>query len=147
MIAMMDTKTKGDIAETFVLANLIKQGFTVSIPYGENSRYDLIIETKSGFKRIQIKYVSKRKNKNYHTLPLRSVRSNRTRNKIVHYTDKDIDYIIGYCPDNNSCYVIPMKGLKIKHELHIWVNKKPKGKNQFKPLDVDQYKNNWRLLK
>ena len=54
-----DTKTKGEIAETFVLANLIKEGFTVSLPYGENSRYDLVIETSKGFKRIQVKYIGK----------------------------------------------------------------------------------------
>ena len=39
-----------------------------------------------------------------------------------------------------------MKELKTKHELHIWIDKQPKGKNQFNPIDANKYKNNWALL-
>ena len=141
-----DTKTKGEIAETFVLANLIQAGFTVSIPYGENSRYDLLVETSKGFKRIQVKYIGKHKGKKYFQLPLRSTRANKNQNKIKHYTQEEIDFIIGYCPYNNSCYIIPMNKLKTKHEIHIWIDEKPKGKNQFKPIDTEKYRNNWELL-
>lgn len=147
MVAMMNTKTKGNIAETFVLANLINQGFTVSIPYGENSRYDFVAETKSGFKRVQVKYISKHKNRDYYNLSLKSIRANKNRNKLVCYTTEDVDFIIGYCPDNECCYIVPMSDLKAKHELHIWIDKIPKGKNQYSPLDFEKYKNNWRLLK
>lgn len=146
MVALIHTKTKGNIAETFVLANLIKEGFTVSIPYGENSRYDLIIETERGFKKIQIKYISKRKDRGYYVLPLRSVRANKKHNRIIHYTSSEIDFIIGYCIDNNSCYIIPMDKLKMKYEIHLWIDRKPLGKNKFKSTDADYYRNNWSLL-
>jgi len=147
MVALIHTKTKGNIAETFVLANLIKEGFTVSIPYGENSRYDLIIETKNGLKKIQIKYISKRKDRGYYVLPLKSVRANKNRNRIIPYTSDQVDFMIGYCIDNNSCYIVPMYKLNIKNEIHIWIGKKPTGKNQFKPTNTEQYKNNWDLLR
>ena len=54
--------------------------------------------------------------------------------------------MIGYCTEHNSCYIIPLKELKVKHELHIWIDKEPKGKNQFKPRDIKIYKDNWGLL-
>ncbi|MBS3079708.1 hypothetical protein J4218_06305 [Candidatus Pacearchaeota archaeon] len=146
MAALIHTKTKGNIGETFVLANLIKEGFTVSIPYGENSRYDFIIETFKGFKRIQVKYMSKRKDRGCYILPLKSIRANKNNNRIVHYTSEQVDFIIGYCPDNNSCYIIPMNEINTKNEIHIWVDKEPKGKNQHKPIDTKFYKNNWKLL-
>lgn len=147
MVALIHTKTKGNLAETFVLANLIKEGFTVSIPYGENSRYDLIVETQNGLKKVQIKYMSKRKDRGYYVLTLKSIRANKNKNRIVHYTKEEIDFIIGYCLDNNSCYIIPLDKIKIRNELHIWVDKNPIGKNQFETTNHDQYKNNWDLLK
>jgi len=147
MIAIkQSTKTKGEIAETFVLANLIQNGFTVSIPYGENSRYDFIVETKTGLKKIQVKYIGKHKGKKYFQFPLRSIRANKKQNKIKYYTVKEIDFMVGYCTENKGCYIIPMEDLKTKHEIHIWIDQKPKGKNQFNPIDPEKYKNNWELL-
>jgi hypothetical protein len=146
MVALIHTKTKGNIGETFVLANLIKNGFTVSLPYGENSRYDLIIETPRGLKKIQVKYMSKRNDRGYYVLPLRSVQANKKKNKINYYTKEQVDYIIGYCSDNDSCYIIPMDKIKINNELHIWIDKKPKGKNQYETPNNEYYKNNWGLL-
>ena len=146
MVALIHTKTKGNIAETFVLANLIKEGFAVSIPYGENSRYDLIIDTKKGLKRIQVKYISKRKDRGSYVLPLRSIRANKNKNRIIHYTSDQVDFMVGYCLDNNSCYIIPMDKIKMKSEIHLWIDKKPTGKNQFETFDSESHKNNWNLL-
>ena len=39
-----------------------------------------------------------------------------------------------------------MNKISVKNELHIWVDKQPKGRNQFKPSDTNYYKNNWGLL-
>lgn len=52
------TKKKGAIAETKMLAYLIERGFNVSIPWGEDIRYDLVSEKEGVFKRIQVKYVT-----------------------------------------------------------------------------------------
>ena len=43
----MNTKKKGDIAEFEVLTFLARNGYSVSIPFGENNPYDLIVESPS----------------------------------------------------------------------------------------------------
>lgn len=40
----MNTKDKGNIGEAVILAEFMKKGIPVSIPFGDNARYDLIAE-------------------------------------------------------------------------------------------------------
>jgi PD-(D/E)XK endonuclease len=53
----MNTKIKGDIAETWFLADMVQRGYKVAIPYGENWRYDLIVDRGFKLERVQVKYV------------------------------------------------------------------------------------------
>jgi hypothetical protein len=55
---MADTKAAGDIAEAVVMAEFLKAGFPVLIPFGENHRYDLVIEAGGPFLRVQCKTAS-----------------------------------------------------------------------------------------
>ena len=40
----MISKQKGNIGEAVILAEFTKRGVQVSIPFGDNARYDLIAE-------------------------------------------------------------------------------------------------------
>lgn len=51
----MHTKQKGDITETQVLADLVKRGLKVLTPYGENHRYDFVVDFNGKFVKIQCK--------------------------------------------------------------------------------------------
>ena len=53
----MNTKHKGDLAETQIIANLIEQGHRVAIPFGENWRYDLIVDRAGSLECVQVEYV------------------------------------------------------------------------------------------
>jgi hypothetical protein len=50
-----NTKTIGEITEAIVLAEFLKAGFSVLLPFGENQRYDMVIETGGRFLRVQCK--------------------------------------------------------------------------------------------
>ncbi|HAS85142.1 MAG TPA: hypothetical protein DCS23_03705 [Candidatus Yonathbacteria bacterium] len=54
----LSKKKKGDVAELAVAAHCVKNGYQVLFPYGEDSRYDFVIERGGMFKRIQVKYVT-----------------------------------------------------------------------------------------
>ena len=93
-------KTFGDIGEAIVIAEAIKKGYTVSIPFGDNKKYDLIIERNGKLEKIQVKYHSGNGifirvdccyNKGY---------------KPKKYTGKDIDAIIVYDAYTKKCYYI-----------------------------------------
>lgn len=50
-----NTKTIGDLSEAMVFAALLRAGKVVLHPFGDNQRYDLVIDEKGIFKRVQVK--------------------------------------------------------------------------------------------
>lgn len=42
----MNSKNKGNIGEAIILAEFIKYGIQVSLPFGDNARYDMIADIK-----------------------------------------------------------------------------------------------------
>jgi PD-(D/E)XK endonuclease len=50
-----NTKMLGDRSEAVVLAELIQAGYKVSIPFGEDQRYDLILDDAGVLSRVQVK--------------------------------------------------------------------------------------------
>ena len=50
-----NTKALGDRSEAVVLAELIQAGYKVSIPFGEDQRYDLILDDAGVLSRVQVK--------------------------------------------------------------------------------------------
>ena len=55
-VTIEDTKGMGNKAEIVIISEFIKVGIAVSIPFGNNEVYDLIIDTKLGFKSVQVKH-------------------------------------------------------------------------------------------
>jgi hypothetical protein len=55
---MSNTKTIGDATEAVVMAEFLKAGFPVLIPFGENTRYDLVVDAGGRFLRVQCKTAS-----------------------------------------------------------------------------------------
>ncbi len=55
VMAPRNTKQTGDETEARIIAALIEYDYSVSIPFGDNDRYDLIVDTESGLRRVQYK--------------------------------------------------------------------------------------------
>ncbi|USZ71362.1 group I intron-associated PD-(D/E)XK endonuclease [Natronosalvus halobius] len=51
----MNTKQTGDETEATILAALIAMGHSVSIPFGDNDKYDLLLDTGTRILRVQCK--------------------------------------------------------------------------------------------
>jgi hypothetical protein len=58
MFDMADTKATGDVTEAMVLTEFLKAGFPVLVPFGDNRRYDLVVEVGGHFLRVQCKTAS-----------------------------------------------------------------------------------------
>jgi hypothetical protein len=67
---MRVTQRKGDIATSQAIATFTRLGYDVSIPITESAKYDLIVDTPDGLRRVQVKYSSDRK------VGLRNIHSN-----------------------------------------------------------------------
>jgi PD-(D/E)XK endonuclease len=98
-------KAVGERSEAMVLAGLLKNGEVVLQPFGDNQRYDLVVERDGKFLRVQCK-------------------TGRLKNGCVRFYTRSVNYIKGkvvkeayygqadifgvYCPDNDKIYLVPV---------------------------------------
>ena len=103
---MAPLKTKGDTAEMMVAADLVKRGYRIAFPYGEDSDYDLIVERGGRLERIQVKYTESRNN----VVSVRCQSHSLTNGKIrrtKHYTAETIEWLAVYDRVTSCCYYVP----------------------------------------
>ena len=103
-------KAIGERSEANITARLLEAGYNVLTPYGDNQRYDLVIEDADGqFWRVQCK-TGRSNGENivftavslyYHT------RAGRTANGSRPYHGQ-IEYFAVYCPETRGVYLIPV---------------------------------------
>ncbi len=84
-----------------IIAESIKRGYKVAIPFGEDWRYDLIVQRSGKLERVQCKYT-----KSDGKMVIVRCRSSNNWNQI-HYSENDIDWIAVYDATTNKCYFIP----------------------------------------
>jgi PD-(D/E)XK nuclease superfamily protein len=113
-------KKKGDLAELKVAADLVARGCELSIPFGEDSAYDLIADYEGRLHRVQVKYAKSDgriiKVKCFsHSLTAGKVRSTK------HYTVAMVDWIAVYDLTTDRCYYVPswILGIDGRSALHL----------------------------
>ncbi len=102
-----ETKEKGDIGLTQVIANLQLNGITAALPLSEHLPFDLIAVNKDAkLSRVSIKYRAINTN-GIIEIPLRTISSNSEGYKVKVTNLNEVDAFAIYCPDTNKCYYIP----------------------------------------
>jgi hypothetical protein len=112
-----NTKAQGDLSELAVMKKLASKGFWLSIPFGENQRYDVLADDGERVLRVQVK-------------------TGRLRNGVVKYNCYSshahrggrqqpyfgqVDLLAVYCPDNDRVYVLPESEL-VATEGHLRID-------------------------
>ena len=105
-----DTKTIGDRSEVAVLAALAQRGYLISIPFGENHRYDLIADDGSKLLRIQVK-TGRLRTASFSTTAAARTDTSRSGSLALRPYFGEIDYLAVYCPQNGKTYLIPEAAL------------------------------------
>lgn len=95
---MGETNLKSNIAELAVAAECAKKNWVVLFPFGENTPYDILVDTGSEFLRVQVKYVSTKDN--VLNVPLKSTTGVTYKNTV--------DIIAVFCPDNQKVYWVDL---------------------------------------
>jgi hypothetical protein len=98
-----NTKRIGDLSEIMVLSALIRAGYYVSIPFGENHRYDLIAEKDNVLYKIQVKSGRLRKG----AILFACYSSHAHRGGGMRRYTGEIDLFGVYCADVDGVYLIP----------------------------------------
>lgn len=108
-MSIMETKlTTNDIGERaqgVILAEVMKYGYTVLIPFGEGRRYDMVIEKEGQFFRLQCKagrYING-------VIRFNACSSNWFNKTRKPYTREEIDYFAVYCGHTGKTYLVPVE--------------------------------------
>lgn len=98
----MNSKQIGEKSEAKVLSKFLDLGWIVLIPFGDNQRYDLVIDRGNGFERIQVK-TGNFKNGGI-DFPTASSYAHRGGKRRTYYGECDL--FACYCPDTNKVYLL-----------------------------------------
>lgn len=93
---MRNTQRKGDTAVGCAIATFTKLGFDVSIPLTESAAYDLVVDTKSGLKRVQVRFISGKQ------VDLRRVHSNSNGYVVKKLKSNVYDWLYVYKADGSE---------------------------------------------
>lgn len=101
------TTEKGEIGEAMVIADLIRQGHDVAIPFGHNQPYDLIVIRKEDgrLEKVQVKYTTS------DGFVMRAVIRSSSAWVQHRYTPEEVDWIAIFEATTESCFYIP---------AHVW---------------------------
>lgn len=103
----LDSKKKGNLTEMQCMSAFMAHNCEVSIPFGDNSKYDFIADIDGQLFKIQVKTSSiKKGSDNAICFSCRSTHVNCSGVKNVRYSANEIDYFATYW--NNQCYLVPI---------------------------------------
>lgn len=98
----MDTKGIGELVEAKIIAKMLSLGLSVSIPFGNNQRYDIIIDSFGKLEKCQCKSATIRNGCVCFATCSRSGGKN-PRSYIG-----EADYFIVYCISTDKYYKVPV---------------------------------------
>lgn len=109
----MTTKKQGKITEMKCQVELMKLGCSISVPLGDDDRYDFIVDYDGKLLKIQAK-TSYETNCGSYEFSTRCVRYNSIGFYTTNYNEKQIDFFATMI--NNECYLVPVSecGKKIE---------------------------------
>jgi hypothetical protein len=95
----------GARTEAAILAELVRRGYQVLVPFGTNQRYDLVLDMNGEFVRAQCK--TGRLRKGAVIYPTKSVRANTKQVLIRNYVGQ-VEVFLVYCPETTGIYAVPV---------------------------------------
>src|SRR5438128_4981865 len=103
---MASLKQKGDLAEMMVAADLIRRGYRIAIPFGEDCDFDLIVCRDERLERVQVKYTES----DGEVVAVQCASASLTRGRVKtrkRYTSATIDWLAVYDRTTDRCYYVP----------------------------------------
>jgi hypothetical protein len=112
---MEHPKAIGETSQLAIMLGLDRAGYAFFVPFGENTRYDLVIDEGDRLARVQCKTGR---------LKTGAVRFRACSSYAHHQNPKllkrdylgEIDYFGVYCPETRGVYLVPIEHLRVRRE-------------------------------
>lgn len=104
-LTQQNSKKQGDVGLGAAIAWFTSQGACVCIPLTDSQRYDLVVETSDGLKRVQVKTCTLRAPSGVYRVELRTKGGNRSRETVKLFSADDADLL--FILTDEGCYLIP----------------------------------------
>ena len=138
-------KSQGVLSELLTAAELVRHGFGVSWPVGDNERYDLIATYDSTVRRIQVKGTTTKTKHGTYRISLCHGHSAKVR-----YTDKEVDFAVAviYYTDGPAFYIIPIKEAMLHWRATFFApGRHPTFPKKWKCCRWEDFRDRWDLLR
>jgi len=120
-----------------VAADLMRRGYKIALPYGEDWDFDLIVCRDERLERVQVKYSCS----NGEVIHVKCFSHSLTNGKIRHtkrYTEEMIDWLAVYDATSACCYYLPAAVLGTgRSNLHLRLTPAKSGRKQGINLAAD----------
>jgi hypothetical protein len=114
-------KDVGDRSTFAIMLALRLEGYGILVPFGENTRYDLVIDTGREMRKVQCK--TGRLRNGAVLFAMCSSYAHHPNPKLIHRSYQgEIDDFAVYCPDLGSVYLIPIDDLQPKRAAALRVD-------------------------
>jgi hypothetical protein len=121
----MNTKEIGSLTEVIVMTALMKAGYKISVPWGDNSPYDLIADKNNKLMRIQCKTGKIRNGSIEFSTSRVSYCAESKKPVRQKYEEDSFDAFAVFCEETESAYLVPRSEvgtsqgyLRINEEIH-----------------------------
>ncbi len=120
----VNTKDKGDVGVTQIIADLTKSDIKIALPMSEHLPFDIIaISSDNKLSRISVKYSS---GEEIASISLRTISSNAKGYNVKNVNFDDIDAFAVYSPVTNECYYVNKNQIHNKNAFNIRISGTPK---------------------
>lgn len=120
----MNGKNIGDIGEAVVLTEFLKYGIEVFLPYGENTKIDMIAKFNNKLNKIQVKTTSKYSGNGVYQVKLKNTSLRADSTVTTFYNEDDVDYFAIYCLQRPHPILVPFCDV---HSITIRFNETSNG--------------------
>lgn len=102
--AKRNPKATGELSEAAVVLHLLRAGYDVARPFGDNARYDLVIEDGERLRRVQVKTGRLRAG----AVEFATSSSQRHRGRGRQDYRGTCELFAVYCPELDAVYIVPV---------------------------------------
>ncbi len=106
-IMALSAKARGELAEARLVVKLMELGVVVAKPFGENAKWDLVVQAGRKLSRLQLKSAWVKSETGYHIASGPAGDYPKAPRRC--YRPSEIDFVVGYAAPEDAWFIFPVR--------------------------------------